>query len=369
MQPLPITNGMLPSTLDCADDDDGGGGGVEKYQREGGRRRTSSPSAAEGEEDVTTRRRRHSNGTTTTITNNINNNLRTMPDSPRSFDSNELFEDVLDETYEDSSISSVGINNYRITDDDLERLMGNDDNTNLDENEPFDYRRRQSQQQNITSTTRPSSCILQQYYRVRAWLCPCCCNHNHRRKQQQQQQQRHNNNNKIIGNMILLFPDYCVTKFNCGILGPHWFGPVACLILLSGATSRLVPRSYRTIGPITAQTCLVFYLVSVLLLLLVSCRDPGIVRSIITMGGEEEEEEEQMIVKEEGEERCANDNIVAAGYMLELSVGAGGRRGRGRGALSGRASDSSSRGLNTNGNQRRGGGGRDDGWRYCDLCR
>ncbi len=321
MQPLQITNG-IPSALVCTDDDDDG-------------RRTSSPSQVR---QVT--KMRHGNNNNSTAIN------MTMPvDSPRSFfDSNELFEDVLDETYGDDGVGRIN-NNNRITDDDLERLMGIHDN-----------------QRNIhsTTTTPSSSFIMQQYCRVRSWLCPCC---NNRRKQQQRR--NNNNNNNKLGNMILLFP-YCVAKFNCGILGPHWFGPVACLLLLSGATSRLVHRSYGTIGPVTARTCLAFYFVSVLFLSLVVCRDPGVVRSITATTTTMEEEEEQIIAveeeEEEEEERCADD-IVAAGHSIELGAG-----GRGRGALSGRASGSS-RGSrsNTNVNQRSGGGG--GGWRYCDLCR
>ena len=159
--------------------------------------------------------------------------------------------------------------------------------------------------------------------------------------------------------MIILLPYYCVTKFECGIMGPHWFGPLACFTLLSGATSRLVPRSYRTIGPITGQICLGLYLVSVLLLGLVVCRDPGVVRSTAMMEDEEEQVEQENVGEDEGTDGIAGR--VESGRS-------GGRAGRGRG-LTGRGSGGgqleAARVSNTNGNRRNGG----DGWRYCDICR
>jgi hypothetical protein len=149
--------------------------------------------------------------------------------------------------------------------------------------------------------------------------------------------------------MIILSP-YCVTKFNFGIMGPHWFGPVACLTLLTGATSRLVPRSYRTVGPITAQTCLGFYLVSVLLLGLVVCRDPGVVRAT-PMESERDEQTSQIVVEDEGTD----------GVGRRLDIGSGGGLGRER-ELAGRGSGG---GLSNPTRMT----GRHDGWRYCDLCK
>jgi hypothetical protein len=315
MRPLEITDGIpaaLGSTLTPA---------VAVGEQEGGR--TSSSSSPEA---MSTRRRGSNDND-----NHTSQYHATMPDSPRSFDSNELFEDVLDETN-----SNYGRGRDRITDDDLERLMGNDYS---DENELLDYRRQQS-----NNSARPSTSIQQQqcYHRFWSWMCPSFCHASGRRQQRRKIQ---------IGNMIILSP-YCVTKFNFGIMGPHWFGPVACLTLLTGATSRLVPRSYRTVGPITAQTCLGFYLVSVLLLGLVVCRDPGVVRAT-PMEDERDEQTSQIIVEDEGTD----------GVGRRVDVGSGGRLGRERG-LAGRGRGSGG-GLSNATRMT----GRDDGWRYCDLCR
>lgn len=319
MQPLEIAKG-IPAAIACKDDYDVGlasttTAAVAAVTAADELNRTRSPSP-----ELVTRRRSNDNHINN---NNINNT--TMPDSPRSFDSNELFEDVVDETNGEYGMD-------RITDDDLERLMWNSD-----EGQRRDYRRRQHN----NNTARPSS-MFQQYHRIRSWLCSCC-----------PPRRQHK-----IGNMIILLPYYCVTKFKCGIMGPHWFGPVACFTLLSGATSRLVPRSYRTIGPITGQICLGLYLVSVLLLGLVVCRDPGVVRSTAMM-----EDEEALVEQENVDDEGTNgiDGRVESGR-------AGGRSGNGRG-LTGRGSggglSEGGRGLNTNGIRRRGG----VDWRYCDICR
>jgi hypothetical protein len=58
------------------------------------------------------------------------------------------------------------------------------------------------------------------------------------------------------------------------------FGPVCCLILLTGATSYYAPMAASQVGPISALACLVLYAVSVASLLAVSCSDPGVVRSV-----------------------------------------------------------------------------------------
>lgn len=318
MQPLEIAKGN-PTAIPRAEDDDAGLASSTWTA-------TAATDELNGDRlsstEAVSRRRSNDNN----ISRNNTNNNTTIPDSPRSFDSNELFEDVLDET-----IGEYGMD--RITDDDLERLMWNSDEGQRN------YRRHQ---QNNSNTNR-SSFIFQQYHQIRSWLCPCCPPRHHK-----------------IGNMIILLPYYCVTKFKCGIMGPHWFGPVACFTLLSGATSRLVPRSYRTIGPITGQICLGLYLVSVLLLGLVVCRDPGVVRSTAMMEDEEEQVEQENVGEDEGTDGIAGR--VESGRS-------GGRSGRGRG-LTGRGSGGgqleAARVSNTNGNRRRGAG---DGWRYCDICR
>ena len=56
------------------------------------------------------------------------------------------------------------------------------------------------------------------------------------------------------------------------------FGPICCLVLLTGATSYYVPRAHL-IGTFSALTCLLFYTVAVASLFAVSCMDPGVVRA------------------------------------------------------------------------------------------
>jgi len=82
--------------------------------------------------------------------------------------------------------------------------------------------------------------------------------------------------NVRVGHMIVVFPK-CFHAWGVGIMGPHWFGPVCCLGLLTFATCYYASKAYRNIGPISAITCLVFYVVGVVSLAIVSCSDPGVV--------------------------------------------------------------------------------------------
>merc|ERR1711971_227677 len=81
-----------------------------------------------------------------------------------------------------------------------------------------------------------------------------------------------------VGNMIVV-NHRCFHSRGFGIMGPHWFGPICCLALLTIATIYFAPKAHRNIGPISAITCLLCYIVAVSCLLVVSCSDPGVVKS------------------------------------------------------------------------------------------
>ena len=57
------------------------------------------------------------------------------------------------------------------------------------------------------------------------------------------------------------------------------------MALLTFATTYFAPKAYQNIGPISAITCLVFYTVALASLLVVSCSDPGVVKSGGGSGG------------------------------------------------------------------------------------
>ena len=80
-----------------------------------------------------------------------------------------------------------------------------------------------------------------------------------------------------VGNMLLL-SQRCYDKHSCGIMGPHWFGPVSCFALLSFATLYFGHKAYVNIGTGSFIICLTFYFSAMISLLMVSCSDPGVVR-------------------------------------------------------------------------------------------
>lgn len=81
-----------------------------------------------------------------------------------------------------------------------------------------------------------------------------------------------------MGNMVVLCPP-CFRAVGFGIIGPHWFGPICCLGLLTIATIYFAPKAYHNIGPGSAITCLIFWTVGLVSLCIVSCSDPGVVKS------------------------------------------------------------------------------------------
>mmetsp|Transcript_38517 Transcript_38517/g.92217 ORF Transcript_38517/g.92217 Transcript_38517/m.92217 type:complete len:336 (+) Transcript_38517:127-1134(+) len=83
--------------------------------------------------------------------------------------------------------------------------------------------------------------------------------------------------NDRVGNMLVISRG-CYDKHSCGIMGPHWFGPVSCFALLSFATLYFGHKAYANIGTGSLIICLAFYTHAVISLLMVSCSDPGVVR-------------------------------------------------------------------------------------------
>ena len=62
-------------------------------------------------------------------------------------------------------------------------------------------------------------------------------------------------------------------------MGPHWFGPICCVGLLTGATFYFGRKAYHTIGVGSAAICLLFYITALVSLFIVSCSDPGLVKA------------------------------------------------------------------------------------------
>ena len=62
-------------------------------------------------------------------------------------------------------------------------------------------------------------------------------------------------------------------------MGPHWFGPLCCVGLLTGATFYFGRKAYHTIGFGSAAICLLFYITALVSLFIVSCSDPGVVKA------------------------------------------------------------------------------------------
>ncbi|KAL3782445.1 hypothetical protein ACHAW5_000167 [Stephanodiscus triporus] len=180
------------------------------------------------------------------------------PASPKSFDSDEIFEDVL-QVEEQTS------------DRDLESLFG-----------PLPSRR--------SCNTTPSSLETDRHgnddegdprrKKQKKFTCPCCPNALRRGPCHALAAVMRKDGSAPstgVGNMIVVFPK-CFNSMGFGIVGPHWFGPVCCLFLLTGATSYYIPKAL-IIGQFSAMTCLLFYIVSVVSLFVVSCSDPGVVRA------------------------------------------------------------------------------------------
>lgn len=169
------------------------------------------------------------------------------PDSPKSFNSEDIFEEEQLSPHDD----------YKVTDQDLDRLLG-----------PLPSRRTARSNLevdvgggdscNSSSNWNGETKNKKQSSRV---LCPCC------------------STTIKVGNVFVLLPR-CYNQFGFGVIGPHWFGPICCLGLETGATIYYYHMAKNNVGAISACICLLFYTVGIISLCLTSCSDPGIVKSI-----------------------------------------------------------------------------------------
>jgi hypothetical protein len=193
------------------------------------------------------------------------------PDSPKSFNSDDIFDDVDVELADDDN------NNERITDQDLDRLLG-----------PLPSRRgnNNTQQQQVGSSSlevddgnnsmndNNDDWSREKKNRKPPPLsfCPCCPGNIRRGPLLLPTTTK-------IGNVFILSPR-CYNQYGFGIIGPHWFGPICCLGLETIATMYYYPMAKYNVGTISAMICLAFYLVGIISLCFVACSDPGIVKSV-----------------------------------------------------------------------------------------
>jgi len=210
--------------------------------------------------------------------NNTNDKSNDAPDSPKSFNSDEIFDDV-----EQDDTNNI------IPDQDLERLLGpipsrrssnhSDEKHNNNINNNNTNTKSSLEVDSIDSSEGSSR---RHKKTNRKGLCPCCPNVVRRGPWQCLAAIVGGGNENVpsmrVGNMIMVLPS-CVSRWGFGIMGPHWFGPVACLLLLTIATIHFAPKAYHHIGPISGIICLLFYVHGVVSLCIVTCSDPGVVKS------------------------------------------------------------------------------------------
>lgn len=196
--------------------------------------------------------------------------IQTPPDSPKSFNSEDIFDDVV----EDEEMPPV--DDGRITDQDLDRLLG-----------PLPSRRTVNNAS--TNKQHPSRLEVDNCSTDDDWsrekknknpsapICPCCPNSIRRGPGPWLA------SGTKVGNVFILSPR-CYNQFGFGVIGPHWFGPLCCFGLETLATNYYYPLAKNNVGMISAVICLLFYCLGVISLCLVSCSDPGI---IVKSGGTE----------------------------------------------------------------------------------
>jgi len=80
-----------------------------------------------------------------------------------------------------------------------------------------------------------------------------------------------------VGNMLVFLPSV-FSRSGWGIAGPHWFGPICVLLLLSFASHYFIKISTKHIGPITTAICILWTLATTYHLGNVAYRDPGVVK-------------------------------------------------------------------------------------------
>ena len=184
---------------------------------------------------------------------NIADNKSTT--SAKSFNSDEIFEDVDVEQGEE-----------KITDHDLDRLLG-----------PLPSLHTRRGRLELDGSDSPEGKSHRRHHKS---FCPCCPSSVQRGPWQMVMTLMGNDGSippTRVGNMIVIFPR-CFYRYGCGIMGPHWFGPVCCLGLLTFATIYFAPKAYQNIGMLSAITCLIFYIIGVVSLFIVACSDPGVVK-------------------------------------------------------------------------------------------
>ncbi|KAK1742897.1 DHHC family palmitoyltransferase [Skeletonema marinoi] len=191
--------------------------------------------------------------------------VQAPPDSPKSFNSEDIFDDVEDE--EEMPSHDDG----RITDQDLDRLLG-----------PLPSRRtannNASTNNHHTSSLEVDNCSTDDWSREKknkkpsSPICPCCPNTIRRGPGPLFAP------TTKVGNVFILSPR-CYNQFGFGVIGPHWFGPVCCAGLETIATIYYYPIAKNNVGMISAVICLLFYCLGLVSLCLVACSDPGIVKA------------------------------------------------------------------------------------------
>ena len=191
-------------------------------------------------------------------------------DSPKSFNSEDIFDDIL----QDEEMPPPVIDDGRITDQDLDSLLGplpsrravnNNHNSSTNNNHPIS-----SLEVDNGSTNDDDWSREKKNKKPSAQICPCCPNSIRRGPGPWF------TSGTKVGNVFILSPR-CYNQFGFGVIGPHWFGPLCCFGLETLATIYYYPLAKNNVGVISSVICLLFYCLGVVSLCLVSCSDPGII--------------------------------------------------------------------------------------------
>lgn len=132
-----------------------------------------------------------------------------------------------------------------------------------------------------------------------------------------------------VGNMRIFLPTV-FKKTRWGIAGPHWFGPICVLLLLSFASHYFIGISERRIGPITTAICILFTLASTYNLVNVAYRDPGVVKLQPSSQRPQNTDEDQrlqyrwcdrcQIFQPVDGAHCSDCNVCIAGFDRKYST-------------------------------------------------
>jgi hypothetical protein len=105
----------------------------------------------------------------------------------------------------------------------------------------------------------------------------------------------------------ILFPYLFYKTGGFGMVGPHWFGPLCILAIISVATYLFTNMGWQTCGPTTAAMCIMFALLTTYHLIQTSLRDPGLVVLNRPQPPPEEEEDEEIQQQQQQDETTAGD--------------------------------------------------------------